>query len=187
MKHKKITVENSYEIDIYDDLFPMTFRQAAHRFFKDSLYQIGFSDSADEELAKYDQHLNSVYDEQDIAMLGINSYIKTISKYEHILDTWQLETANVNLTTYSDANQIHTHEGQKIFLYYGNLNWKDGAHGETIFYNNARDEVEYTSPYTPGRLIVFDGEIPHTIRPQSVIGPKYRFTFAQFYNKPREI
>ena len=47
-----------------------------------------------------------------------------------------------------------------------------------------KKDIIYTSPYTPGRIIVFDATIPHAIRPQSVIGPKFRFTLASFFDYP---
>ena len=45
-------------------------------------------------------------------------------------------------------------------------------------------EVKYTSLFKPGRIVFFDGNIPHTIRPSSHIAPSYRFTlFASFDEK----
>jgi hypothetical protein len=68
-------------------------------------------------------------------------------------------------------------------LYYVNLEWQDGWHGETLFYDESLKNIVFASPYIPGRIVVFDGSIPHTIRPQSYIASHYRFTFALIYNK----
>ena len=35
--------------------------------------------------------------------------------------------------------------------------------------------------YVPGRLLMFDGTEPHSIRPQSFSGPQYRFTVSVFF------
>jgi Rps23 Pro-64 3,4-dihydroxylase Tpa1-like proline 4-hydroxylase len=77
----------------------------------------------------------------------------------------------------------HTHGEDKVLLYYINMEWKEGWHGETQFYSDDLKEVKYTSPYTPGRLILFDGKIPHTMRPQSIIAPKFRFSLSMFLKK----
>jgi len=69
-------------------------------------------------------------------------------------------------------------------LYYPNLHWEDGWEGETRFFNkHNRDEIVYTSVYKPGRIILFDGEIPHQIGTQSITGPKYRFTIGVFFKR----
>ena len=82
------------------------------------------------------------------------------------------------------SNFIHSHPEKLAILYYVNLDWEDGWHGETLFYNESGKEIVFASPYTPGRVIVFDASIPHTIRPQSVIGPKFRFTLSIFFDYP---
>ena len=51
-----------------------------------------------------------------------------------------------------------------------------------MFYNpDDINSIEYTSSYVPGRIILFDGNIPHAIRPQSINAPKYRFSLSVFY------
>ena len=45
------------------------------------------------------------------------------------------------------------------------------------------NNIAYTTPYIPGRFILFDGSIPHTIRPQSSKAPKFRFTISIFFEK----
>jgi hypothetical protein len=67
-------------------------------------------------------------------------------------------------------------------LYYVNLEWRDGWYGETFFYSDDLKDVAFTSLYVPGRILLFDGDIPHAIRPQSVAGPKYRITISTFFD-----
>lgn len=53
-----------------------------------------------------------------------------------------------------------------------------------LFYNSKDlSKIEFASVYKPGRIILFDGHIPHTIRPQSIKGPKFRFTLSVFLRK----
>jgi len=63
-----------------------------------------------------------------------------------------------------------------------NVDWREEWAGETIFYDES-NEIIFCSPYKPGRMIVFDGTIPHTIRPQSIISPNYRFSLTIRFTK----
>ena len=67
-------------------------------------------------------------------------------------------------------------------MYYANLEWRDEWHGETLFYDHNRVSTN-AYQYTPGRILEFDGSLPHSIRPQSFIGPQYRFTVSTFFTK----
>ena len=88
----------------------------------------------------------------------------------------------VNLVRSNDIHTIHHHKMSQVALYYVNMDWQDGWYGETIFYDELdRNKIDFTSPYIPGRIILFDGKIPHAIRPQSVDGPKFRITLSFFY------
>ena len=93
-------------------------------------------------------------------------------------------SATINLAVPSSVQFQHTHPQKYTLLYYINMEWKNEYYGETLFYNDLGTEVEYTSIFKPGRIVFFDGNIPHTIRPSSHIAPSYRFTlFASFNEK----
>ena len=79
---------------------------------------------------------------------------------------------------------IHAHWDKQIALYYVNLDWKDGWYGETLFYDPLNlQKIDFASSFIPGRILLFDGSIPHTIRPQSIKGPKFRMTLSLIYSK----
>ena len=87
----------------------------------------------------------------------------------------------VTLTHAGDHYYTHCHgEDEMVILYYANLEWRDGWAGETMFYNDRRESIK-SYDYVPGRIIKFDGKQPHSIRPQSFIGPQYRFTISTFF------
>ena len=44
-------------------------------------------------------------------------------------------------------------------------------------------EAEYTCIYKPGRVVIFDGTIPHMIMNESSLCPDYRLTFAIQWRK----
>ena len=48
--------------------------------------------------------------------------------------------------------------------------------GAILFYDDYSDEIIQSSKYKPGRIVLFDGKTPHSIRPSSHIAPQYRFT-----------
>ena len=88
-----------------------------------------------------------------------------------------------NLVRPDDVHNIQIHQKQQVCLYYVNLDWRDGWHGETLFYNpKDLKEIAYTSLYIPGRIILFDGSIHPAIRQQSVKAPKFRFTLSLFFD-----
>ena len=89
----------------------------------------------------------------------------------------------LNLVRSDDVHYVHHHKDQQVLLYYVNLDWVDGWYGETLFYNPKNlKEILYTSLYQPGRILLFDGYIPHAIRPQSVKGPKFRLSLSLFFD-----
>ena len=93
----------------------------------------------------------------------------------------------INLGTISDSNQIHTDSEcrysqrlstSKTVLYYANTEWKHEYGGQTIFYDPNDISNSYIIDFIPGRLVIFDGEIPHNVLPRSLASPSYRFTVA---------
>lgn len=183
MKYKKYLADRELGIHVFDDVFPLSFRTAAYTFFKNSLFKIGWSDSNVLERQSNDYFLHSSYDLDDLANLGIMKFFENTKEIKDLMDGWSPEKAILNLSTMSDANYLHSHEKERVFLYYGNIEWMDGAHGETHWYSEDLKEIIFSTPYVPGRLIVFDGGIPHCVRPQSIVGPKYRFTLATIFSK----
>jgi SM-20-related protein len=61
-------------------------------------------------------------------------------------------------------------------IYYPHLVWDADLAGETIFYNEARDEVLGAVYPKPNRLVVFPGVIPHVARPISGRATEMRIT-----------
>ena len=180
--HTKYLLEGEKELDVFDDVFALSFRNFAYTFIKNSYFKIGWSDSDVPERKSHDYFLHSEYKEKDIEDLGIIKELENSCVWDFIKD-YNIEKAVVNLSTPSDVNYVHVHPEDKVLLYYANVEWKEGWHGETQFYSEDLKRIQFSSPYTPGRLILFDANIPHAIRPQSIVGPQFRFTFAMCLNK----
>jgi hypothetical protein len=178
---KEMFFQHGKCIRVYDDLFEAQCRASAYLFAQQSNFVIGWADGAIVE-KQANKFLHSVYSHDDVDRLGILDKIAK-SEAAHELDGYTLNKTILNLSTAADTNYTHTHPEDKVLLYYVNLEWFDGWHGETLFFSEDHKDVVFASPYTPGRLISFDGTIPHTIRPQSHIAAQYRFTLALVFNK----
>lgn len=181
MNYKSYNLENNKKVEVFDNLFPYDWRLSTYIFCRNSAFRIGWSDTAIAERTQYNL-LFSTYTNEDIINLGIYNYINK----QEILNSLAglgLSKCILNLSVPSDVNFVHTHDEKKVVLYYVNVDWKDGWHGETLFYSENLNDIQLGLPYTPGRLIIFDADIPHTIRPQSIIASHHRMTLAMFYDK----
>jgi len=177
----EIILDSEQRIAIYDNLFDFHYRNDIYDFATKSYFQIGWEDTHNLENSKH-RYLHSLYSQTDIDNLGIIEKIQNTPAAEEIVG-YEIEKTVLNLSTPADSHFIHTHQNNKVLLYYVNLNWNDGWHGETLFYKNNTQEIVFATPYVPGRLLCFDAKIPHTVRPQSHIASHYRFTLSIFLNK----
>jgi hypothetical protein len=178
---EEIFVEGNKRIAIYDDLFSHHDRADFYNFAERSKFQIGWADGS---INEHQQHrfLHSLYSEEDLNRMGILQKILESPAKDEIKEYKYVKTV-LNLSTPADVNFVHTHQEDKILLYYVNLEWNDGWHGETLFFDESCKNISLACPYTPGRLISFNGHIPHAIRPQSYLSPFYRYTLAMVFNK----
>ena len=96
------------------------------------------------------------------------------------VDVNKIVNSVINCDTTNDSHTVHTHKNQDVILYYVNDEWQDGWGGETFFYDEYGKEIIYTSPYTPNRMIKFNGELVHRFNGPSRSGPKFRFSISTF-------
>ena len=89
--------------------------------------------------------------------------------------------AYTNYAAYGDMLYTHTdcrpEQRELTALWYLSTRWEPEWGGETMFFDASGDAMFCASP-RPGRLVVFDGAIPHVGRPPSRICYTPRFTFA---------
>jgi hypothetical protein len=183
---KKAVTEREVLIDgrtvrFFDGAVDFSEREKIYSVVRNSFFKIGNED-ADAIESSASKYMCSYYSPQDVDATGIMAAIVDTPVFPFIVGL-PLTKATVNLSTPSDTHWAHDHRGQVVLLYYINKHWKHDWAGETLFFNDDLSEVECTSIYKPGRIIVFDGEIPHSIRPQAVDAPTYRFTLSLFFNK----
>ena len=179
--HKKYNFEG-YNIEVLDNVFTLDSRANFYKTIRDSKFQIGWEDTTEIEYQNY-KYLHSVYNSQDLNKLGLADKLLDTEFGKQLFTQYNIEQCIVNLSKPGDFYLNHTHGSLKVLLYYVNIRWKEEWSGETLFYNDSMQDILFASPYVPGRLILFDGNTPHTIRSQSSIAPYYRFTFTMFLSK----
>lgn len=92
----------------------------------------------------------------------------------------------VNANNFGDCPTVHVDipadkpdaEGYYTVLYYANDEWQADWAGETVFYNDQRDDIVRSVYPRPGRITVFDSRIPHVSRTPSRNCPMVRYTIA---------
>jgi len=177
---KEVTVSSGKKIHVFDDVFEMAWRTYAYQFLLNLPYNIGWSDSCDLYRCEH-VYLHSSMSVDQLKEFGLLKAMKEPGLRE-LLGKSIFSKATVNLSTPTDVHFAHTHKNTTL-LYYPNLHWQEEWAGETLFFNESASEIVFASMYKPGRIILFDGSIPHSIRPQSRIAPHHRMTVSIFFNE----
>ena len=174
-------------IKYFDNLVPMQTRNKILGYVMRSKFELGWVDVAFGPKSTY-KSLHSKFTKQEAYDCGLGDALDNSYEITGLLVDYEFSHCIVNLSVAMDTNFTHTHNpGERVVLYYANLEWESSWYGETQFFNDTDTEVIFTVRYTPGRVLVFDGDIPHSIRPQSLLGPQYRFTVATVYKKIQEV
>jgi hypothetical protein len=89
--------------------------------------------------------------------------------------------------TKSNKIAIHSdtsYENKITVLYHANYEWDTNWGGENLFYNDIVTDISKAVLYVPGRLVVFDSRIPHSV---STINEKQlRLTISLIIRRVRE-
>ena len=168
-------------IKIIDNFFENKIQTQLFHTIMNSNFRIGWGDSSEVQHRMY-PCLHSPYTFDDVKNLKILDVVLDKLKNKNITIN-NYDKCVINLTKNMDVNFIHNHTDQLVFLHYSNLTWNPEWGGETVFYKDNGKDIMESSPYTPNRGIIFDGEIKHTIKAQNILGPSYRFTTSLFFNK----
>ena len=168
------------KIHIFDDVFEFAERTRFYQFITNSRFSIGEYDGVLLENHKTST-LTSKYSEGDVGAMGF--YLpKRVTDIVDLSD-WKPVTAYTNLCRPDDSFHIHTdHHGPMwTVLYYVNTNWHIEWGGDTYFLREDDLTIEYVSQFRPGRVVIFDGSIPHLMRPSTRLAPENRFSFVMKY------
>ena len=169
-------------IEVFDNRIGLCDRNKFLNYCYRSKFVLGWNDSDEHE--KNIPNLYSWWTPEDLEETKLKPYIDAcIEECSWFVCKKHIKTA-LNIVSPGDIHYTPTHYGEQVALYYVNLDWRDGWYGETMFYDPYdSSKIVYTSSYKPGRIVLFDGRIPHSIRPQSSIVPKFRLTVSLFYTQ----
>ena len=173
-------------IKAFDDIFLFKERQHYYEFIKDSNFRIGWPDRPAD--PKNELYFFSAYSPEDIQNLGIIKDIaasnsENAEELRGLIKGREPATAVVNCDQFSTVHWPHTDSKPhiEVLLYYVNLEWNTEWYGETLFYDEAAQEISAAVSYRPGRVLFFDGSHPHSVRPSSRVAPNFRFTLSLFF------
>ena len=168
------------KIEIFDNEVPFVDMQYIYSYILKSSFRLGWEDRDD----KHTSNIYSSYTKEEADNSLLVKHLKRVSKKSKFkINIDNFDKCVVNLSKCGDYYFNHTHSELMVLLYYVNLEWKDGYAGETLFYDDSLTNAESVVSFVPGRIVIFDGKTPHTIRPQSTYGPDYRFTISYFVRK----
>ena len=175
-RHFKVELSTG-NIDIYDGAVPTYRKDRARNFLVEECgWFIGWND-----IVGTEPHLHAKLHGDDFLEL-----MEPIRDNER-MQGMELDMMIANLSTAGSIHYSHSHPGNDLVsLYYANYEWQDHWEGETVFY--AEDgAIEYVNKYVPGRILMFDAKMPHSIRAQSPAGPQFRFTVSYFWSRNEEM
>ena len=188
MTETLIQTKSNKQIVVIDDCFNFSELAGIHTGACALPFKISNS-NASEVQHIVDRRLVSYIDSRALATMGFFAEEKSSIIKKYVSDDFEIFNSYVNLGIRGDQHETHADyywkDGGKTLLLYVNKEWNRNWGGETVFFDDAGEEIEYITPYIPGRIIIFDSDIPHLAKEQSSLGPSYRFTLAiKFVKKP---
>lgn len=180
--YKKYILDLDKKVHVYDGLVPLQLRDKVFTYINSSMFRIGWADGISETSAKH-KFLYSTFTEQEALDCGLIAHLYKNTPVAQHIDKLSLVKSMINLSVPSDTHFAHAHPEKLVVLYYANMEWEQHWHGETLFYSEDLKNIELALPYTPGRVVVFDASIPHSMRPQSISADHYRFTYASVFDE----
>ncbi len=168
-------------IKIYDNAFSLNYAQSVYTFVKRAGYHVGWNDNDSLENA-HRVCLHSGLDRQGLINIGVLEELKN-HDVKDIVNLNNITRGVINLSMPGQTHIEHTHNKEDVILYYANLVWNREWSGETLFYSDDGVELERAVEFIPNRLIFFNGEHPHTIRPPSFEATFYRFSISLFFRR----
>jgi len=187
MNSKQISIGNK-KIEIYDDVFTASEKIYMYEFANNSRYIVERVPNTLPERLKYRKTLKCGFTLKDSLNFKFfhNKFVLDYIKSNKL----KFERCYINLCGAGDTYQYHVDtptEGVVTGLYYLNLEWDPVWEGETHFSDENMKEILYTSSFLPGRLVFFDGTIPHKSSQPAAIAPYYRFVFAVKFTNDNDL
>ena len=170
-------------IQVYDDVFAEPTHRRIYSAVLNSFFKInGWSDRT-WAVTQPLPCIHSNWSQADATGCGLLEGLSNVPSIDHFILGRSPAEIIVNLSHPGDVYQHHVHTGKDVVLLYINDEWRREWAWETLFYDPHSTHVEKTVEMRPNRVVTFDGETPHTIRPSTYLAPKYRLTLSLTYSK----
>ena len=182
-KRNIFVLDNYFEIGKSEDLF---------EYARNSYFQCLNADHDLNSTGVFDSKWRCNLTDQNVKDIGLSTDIaKDIFKipfknikellvnnhYINYSDTFTIDRMHVDTTV------VKPNEGSYYtMLIYAQSQWHYDWGGETKFYNNDLTEITLTVIPKPGRIVIFDGRIPHSASAPNRLAKEPRYTYAIKYN-----
>lgn len=175
------------QITVYDDVFNWDEQTMLYGRCLHAPYSIGWNDSVFEKESHLHSTITAEMWEHAPKNDSLNDFIEILSnsKPYKLFQHREIDQTVINCDTIADSHTHHIHKHQDVILYYVNKDWKDGWSGETMFYDESGKNIICSLPYTPNRMVIFDGELVHRFNAPSRSAPKFRFSISTFFWKEK--
>jgi len=164
-------------IEVHDDLISGDLVNALFESIHQPVYKFGQKSNAGDDFGFW---IANIDDETRMGVPALRALWECVEQtITH--GCCAIERMYVNAYNFGDCPTVHqdnSSEGHFTVLYYANHEWNYNWSGETVFYNEARDEIIRAVYPRPGRIVAFDSRIPHVAREPNRICPVVRYTIA---------
>jgi SM-20-related protein len=167
------------EIDVIDGAVPAELVQILDELVRMPIWKHGVKSSANDAVPFF--YASFADSEPALEKFSGELYALWLLAKNHLKAPQIMRLAYANGQTYGQSGEVHTDcedAGHKTVVYYANAYWQSNWQGETLFYNKERTEIIRAVVPKPGRLIVFDSNIPHAGRDPARLCPIMRATIT---------
>ena len=164
-------------VDVHDGLISDERVNALFESVHQPVYKFGQKSNAGDAFGFW---IANISDETRNSVAPFRALWETVER-EITQGSCDIERMYVNAYSYGDCPTVHVdhlQDGYFTVLYYANFEWDHNWSGETVFYNQAMNEIIRAVYPKPGRIVVFDSRIPHVAREPNRICPVVRYTIA---------
>lgn len=188
MEEKIIEVSKNRKIVIIDNVFSFSEMSGFELEFLRAEYKIAGT-NAFEVQSIGNKRLVHYFSGNDLHSIKFfNESCVTVLKKYIPPEKFGFDVGYVNCGIHADQHGIHADDWHPqhgmTFLYYGNKNWNSHWGGSTLFYDDNCKDIIYTNAFIPGRVVIFDSDIPHSATPQHFAADPFRFTLALKFKNP---
>lgn len=164
-------------VNVHDGLVPPALRSAIFASVHQPVYRFGQKSNPGDAFGFW---IANISDEVRASVAPLAELWRIVDR-EIVRQSCRIDRMYVNAYTYGDCPTVHVDNagaGYYTVLYYANEEWSHDWSGETVFYNEGKDEIVRSIFPRPGRLVSFDSRIPHVAREPNRICPVVRYTVA---------